>query len=179
MFGFISVAVRFHQKCAGAGVLSAKLRTVLLTLYASSLLILTRSIYRVVEYFEAANISDGDPGAVLRSEWYFWVFEATLMLVNSVLLNVNHPGRFLPRSNKIYLARDGVTELEGPGWVDKRPFLATLLDPFDLVGLFKGRDKETAFWESAEARGCPTTQKSSVPGASVQAEAAVSNTAAV
>ena len=71
------------------------------------------------------------------------------MLVNSVLLNVFHPARFLPQSNKIYLARDGVTELEGPGWIDKRHFLLTIFDPFDLGGLIQGRDKkETAFWEA-------------------------------
>lgn len=60
---------------------------------------------------------------------------------------------FLPRSNKVYLSKDGVTEVEGPGWVDKRPFLATVVDPFDLVGLIMGRDKTTKFWETDQAQG--------------------------
>ena len=72
------------------------------------------------------------------------------MFLNTAIMNIWHPGRFLPRSNKIHLARDGVTEVEGPGCVDDRPFIVTLLDPFDLVGLIKGRDRETAFWERGE-----------------------------
>lgn len=52
----------------------------------------------------------------------------------------------------MYLAKDGATELEGPGWVDPRPWWATALDPFDLAGLIKGKDKKTAFWETEEAQ---------------------------
>ena len=72
------------------------------------------------------------------------------MFINSVMLNIFHPGRYLPRSNKTYLARDGVSEIEGPGWIDKRPFLATLFDPCDIFGLITRRDKETKFWEQEE-----------------------------
>ena len=68
------------------------------------------------------------------------------------MLNVYHPMMFLPHSNKIYLSQDGVTELEGPGWVDKRPFWLTFIDPFDVVGLLKGKDKANKFWE-VEERG--------------------------
>lgn len=60
---------------------------------------------------------------------------------------------FLPHSNRTFLSKDGVTELEGPGWVDKRPFLATVFDPFDLVGLIMGRDKTTKFWETEQEQG--------------------------
>jgi len=42
---------------------------------------------------------------------------------------------------------DGKTELEGPGAADKRPFLLTLFDPFDVVGLVKGTDAKNRFWE--------------------------------
>ncbi len=68
------------------------------------------------------------------------------MLTNSVLLNARHPARYLPRSNKVYLAEDGVTEIEGPGYEDRRFFLLTIFDPFDLIGLIKGTDKEK-YWE--------------------------------
>lgn len=64
--------------------------------------------------------------------------------------NVRHPMEFLPNDNKIYLSKDGHTELEGPGWQDRRPFLVTLFDPFDIAGLFKGRDKASMFWENEE-----------------------------
>ena len=72
------------------------------------------------------------------------------MIVNSVLLNIRHPARFLPSSNKVYLAEDGVTEIMGPGYSDKRNFLITIFDPFDLVGLIRGRDKKNRYWEGQE-----------------------------
>lgn len=62
--------------------------------------------------------------------------------------------RFLPRNIKVYLAQDGVTEVEGPGYVDKRPLWVTFLDPFDLKSMFtKNSSKEDRFWEThAEGR---------------------------
>ena len=71
------------------------------------------------------------------------------MITNSVMLNFRHPASYLPKSNKIYLAEDGVTEIEGPGFADKRNFFVTILDPFDVVGLIKGRDKQK-YWERQE-----------------------------
>ena len=71
------------------------------------------------------------------------------MAISAFIWNIWHPMRFLPRNNKIYLSKDGVTELLGPGWVDKRPFLITLVDPFDIMGFFLKRDKEK-FWEREE-----------------------------
>lgn len=75
------------------------------------------------------------------------------MLLNTFLLNARHPMRFLPRDNSIYLAEDGVTEIHGPGYQDKRNFLVTLFDPFDVVGMVKGRNMREKFWEThAEGR---------------------------
>ena len=70
------------------------------------------------------------------------------MVLNTFLLNLRHTMRYLPRDNKIYLAQDGVTEIQGPGYEDKRFWLVTVLDPFDLVGLCKGRSLEARFWET-------------------------------
>lgn len=144
MLGFVAIAAWFHVRCVRDRVFNYKVRTVIFTLYVSCTLIFARSVFRTVEYFEAT----GGLGPLIRSEAYFWVFEVSLMFINTAVLNIWHPGRFMPRSNKIYLARDGVTEHKGPGWVDKRPFLATLFDPFDIAGLVTGRDKLcTAFWD--------------------------------
>jgi hypothetical protein len=41
----------------------------------------------------------------------FYVFEATLMLLNSALWNVWNPGRYMPGNSRLYLAPDGRTEL--------------------------------------------------------------------
>ena len=75
------------------------------------------------------------------------------MITNSVLLNVRHPARFLPDNNKIYLAEDGVTEILGPGFEDKRNILLTVFDPFDLIGLLNGRDKSGRYWEGQHEMG--------------------------
>jgi hypothetical protein len=157
---FVLLAVNFHRKCRKAGILPQNLRAVLITLYISSALIGTRTIYRTIEYFTTAalkfndtNLKISDISPIFRYEWFFWVFEGVLMAINSVMLNVWHPMRFLPRNIKIYLAMDGVTEIEGAGYEDKRSFLVTLFDPFDLYGMMKGRNMETRFWEThAEGR---------------------------
>ena len=149
----------FHRKCYKANLLPENLEAVLYTLYCSSALIVVRTIYRTVEYFAISEIRV-EPGfnpmsisPIVRYEWFFWVFEALLMIANSVLLNMRHPARFLPDNNKIYLAEDGITEIVGPGYEDKRNSLLTVFDPFDLVGLVKGRDKGSRYWEEQQETG--------------------------
>ena len=153
---FVMLAVYFHRRCYKANLLPDNLKAILYTLYVSSALIMVRTIYRTVEYFSVAAIRVG-PGfnpmsisPIVRYEWFFWVFEALIMITNSVLLNFRHPARFLPSSNKVYLAEDGVTEVMGPGYADKRNFLVTIFDPFDLIGLIRGRDKKNRYWEGQE-----------------------------
>ncbi|KAF4453754.1 hypothetical protein F53441_3647 [Fusarium austroafricanum] len=159
---FISLAVTFHRRCAASGITSERLNKPLWTLYISMTLILSRTIYRIVEYFSVAELRYGpgfDPATinrVVRYEWFFYVFEAALMLTNIAMFNVRHPRRYLPNNNKIYLAPDGVTEIEGPGYRDPRKLWQTLLDPFDIQGLVTGRGRETEkFWEMSGVR---TTQ---------------------
>lgn len=152
---FIALAVTFHRRCLRSRIRSRKVQAPLLTLYISTGIITIRTIYRTVEYFSIANLkitpgfNPSSISPVVRYEWFFYVFEATLMLVNCVLLNVRHPRRWLPESNKTYLAQDGVTELEGPGWIDTRPLIMTVLDPFDLAGTIKGKSSmSNRFWEN-------------------------------
>ncbi|KAK5124568.1 hypothetical protein LTR85_001785 [Meristemomyces frigidus] len=136
--GYVLLLAIWHIRVKRAGLLSKKLRSVVWMLYASSALITTRCIYRVVEFFE------GYTGEVYTHEVYFWVFDASVMLVDSVLLNVFHPGKYFPQKSKIYLAKDGETELKGPGWRDPRKWYWQVIDPFDVAGLFmKGRND---FW---------------------------------
>jgi hypothetical protein len=159
---FMTLAGVFHVRCKRAGIQSAKLYGPLTTLYISTGLVTVRTIYRIVEYFSIAELHYGpglDPmslSPLIRYEWFFYVFEATLMLCNTVLWNVRHPRRYLPASTKIYLDKDNVTEITGPGYKDSRNFLATLFDPFDIYGLIKGRDRETAFWDNNRTEGPET-----------------------
>lgn len=73
------------------------------------------------------------------------------MVLNTFLLNIRHPMRFLPRNNKVYLAEDGVTEIQGEGYEDRRKWYVTFLDPFDLVGAAKGRNMNQRFWQTHDA----------------------------
>ena len=44
---------------------------------------------------------------------------------------------------------DGVTELEGPGWNYRRPFMATICGPFDITGAVRPAGKNQGrFWEN-------------------------------
>ncbi|EKG09463.1 RTA-like protein [Macrophomina phaseolina MS6] len=137
----IGLAVHFHVRACRAGVLTSKLRTVLVVLYVTSLAVATRCIYRIVEYFE------GYTGELFTHEFYFYIFEAALMFATTLILNIWHPGKRLPRSNKVFLSQDGKTERRGLGWGDQRNWAVAFIDPFDLVGLCKGNDKRTKFWE--------------------------------
>lgn len=151
---FVVLAASFQTKCRQNGISNIKVNQALLTLYISTAIITVRCIYRTIEFFDYAGTNfrspDFDPSTlspIVRYEWFFYVFEATMMLCNSVLLNVRHPRRFLPKSTKVYLAKDGVSEITGPGYKQERNFFATLADPFDVYGMIKGKDKTTRFWE--------------------------------
>lgn len=142
LFGTFGVlAAQFHRRANRLGILSKDLRTVLYTLYTSAAIVTIRCIYRLVEYFE------GWDSHIYKNEIYFWIFEATIMLLNTFLLNLYHPGKRLPRSNSVFLDRDGVTERRGPGWTDDRPWVFTVFDPFDVWGLVMRKDKGTPFWD--------------------------------
>jgi hypothetical protein len=162
----ISLAAWFHRRCSAEGVRSKRVIIPLATLYTSMGLITIRTIFRVVEYFviadTAAHLNLNQPldglSPLVRYEWFFYVFEAAPMLLVCVLFNVMHPRRFLPQRYTTYLGKDGVSECEGPGWNDKRPFIVTLCDPFDIIGALTNKSKVgKEFWEQnppeAEAGG--------------------------
>ncbi|KAI5833647.1 hypothetical protein K523DRAFT_369685 [Schizophyllum commune Tattone D] len=121
---FVDITIRFHVLCRRAGVLKRNLRNVIL-------------------YFEgaipAAAVREAESGGGERSP----------MVCNEyTFLNVFHPARFLPRNYKVFLARDGQTEMEGPGDANKRGWIQSILDPFDLIGLVRKKDVE--YWEVEE-----------------------------
>ena len=59
-------------------------------LYATSGLILVRSIFRVVEYLQ------GHDGYLVKSEAWMYVFDALLMFAAAALFNVVHPSQAVP-----------------------------------------------------------------------------------
>jgi len=147
---FFVLAGTFYQRCRRSSThpsVPQKVKAVTLTLVTSMGLILIRTIYRMVEHFGLTSDNDvlaeqlrNDPmsiSPVLRYEWFFWVFEAIMMLFNVVLWNYRHPRRYLPQSKRVHLERqeDGsYAEVTGSAaggrWKDDRPLWVTLLDPF-------------------------------------------------
>jgi hypothetical protein len=145
LFGsFGLLAAQFHRRASKAKVLSRDLRIVLYVLYVSAAIVTIRCIYRLVEYIQ------GWDSTIYKNEIFFWIFEAVIMFLNTALLNLYHPGKRLPRSNSIFLDRDGVTERRGPGWADDRSWPVTVFDPFDLWGLVTRRDQKTQFWDMSD-----------------------------
>ena len=138
---FASVVALFHIRARRAGVVNYRLKVIIYTMYASCTLIVMRNLFRTVAIFTAYDSYTNS------TEWLIWVWEMVPMLANTVMLNVWPPAKYLPAGNKVYLARDGKTELQGPGWEDKRHFLLTVFDPFNIGGLLKGEDSKNRFWE--------------------------------
>jgi hypothetical protein len=152
---FVCLAVLFHRRCVKANVQVRAVKTILSTLYASMALIFIRCIYRLVEHLGNTKVDIDDLEAlrqlspILRYEAFFYVFEATLMLLNSALWNVWHPGRFLPRGHHIYLAQDG-TEVQGEKELDDRSLLAKTGHVLSFGILFRRKRQHQRFQELGE-----------------------------
>ncbi|KAJ5294887.1 hypothetical protein N7508_009708 [Penicillium antarcticum] len=63
--------------------------TVILALYTVSILILIRSVYRLVEY------SQGYSGYIMTHEAFMYIFDGLLMWIAMVVMNVYHPAEIL------------------------------------------------------------------------------------
>jgi len=161
----VVLAAWFHRRCRAKGINNRKVVVPLMTLYVSVALISARTIYRVVEYFAVADLPvPGSPAAggtvspLVSQEWFFYVFEGAAMLLDSLLFNVFHPRRFLPRDSRVYLEQDNETEVEGSGSHDERPFILTLCDPFDIIGALQPRSRTgQKFWGEGSSPLPPKT----------------------
>jgi hypothetical protein len=87
---FIIVALRFDIRMRHSPIsesLSIKLnwKRDLMVLYGGSMMIFTRSVFRLIEYAE------GDSGWLIRHEWTFYVFDSMLMFSVMVLFHAFYP----------------------------------------------------------------------------------------
>jgi hypothetical protein len=106
---FVAIVFVFHHRCINTGTLRRHIRMVITVLYISSALFLIRTLFRTVQSFCPYH------SIINTTEAYFWIFDAIPMVINSFILNVFPPAKYLPATNKICLSRDGRTEVEGPG----------------------------------------------------------------
>lgn len=130
----------------GVRVRLGKVRWYLAALYACGVLILIRCVYRTIEYFQ-----DHVRGYLATREVYFCVLDALPILGMMVVLNVFHSGRYFPEDCQVYLARDEVREVRGPGWADERRWWWAVIDPLRMWEWWTGRGRqEPNFWEREE-----------------------------
>ena len=87
---FMAVSVIFYNRLHESPTAYSRSRKIpwrrnIRTLYAASVLIMIRSVFRVVEYVQ------GNDGYLLRTEVWFYIFDATLMAAVMLLFNIVHP----------------------------------------------------------------------------------------
>lgn len=63
-------------------------------LYVASILILIRSIFRLIEY------AQGNDGYLISHEVFMYVFDSMLMFFTMVAMSIFHPSKVLSRSSK-------------------------------------------------------------------------------
>ncbi|CEJ93352.1 hypothetical protein VHEMI08945 [[Torrubiella] hemipterigena] len=149
---FLIMAGVFHWRCKAANMLVKTVKTPVLTLYTSMTLIFIRCIYRLVEHLGPTSIDLRSEEKlksltpVLRYEWYFYVFEATLMLLNSVLWNIWNAARYLPKSYAVHITEDGREVIAGSD-TDGRSSLAKIGNVFTFGILFRREVRTGTFHE--------------------------------
>ncbi len=143
---FMAMVSVLHYRSSKSGMLSKNVRTVCITLYGCSILILLRSIFRAVESFSMYGKDCTYCGNITKKEWYLYALEAAPMVLYTFWLNVIHTGRFLPAHRNRYLDVDGKTERMGPGWIDDRSWVEIAIDPFNWMKNHKAGGEHTKFW---------------------------------
>ena len=87
---FMLISMLFYRRLRRSPTQKSKFipqlwRTSLFVLYAASMLIMVRSIFRVVEYIQ------GQDGDILTHQIFLYLFDGTLMAMAMLLFNVMHP----------------------------------------------------------------------------------------
>ncbi|KAL5598724.1 uncharacterized protein BROUX77_006558 [Berkeleyomyces rouxiae] len=112
-FGFfITVTCIFHRRLnqkptPKVGRLDKMWYKLLIVVYTTSLLILVRSVFRLIEYIQ------GEEGKFQSKEWYVYVFDIFLMLVTTFLFNYFHPSKCFNETRKDQKVRDSEIQLTG------------------------------------------------------------------
>lgn len=107
VFGlFIAVAVKFHERILKNSAESSSKPDLpwgkhLKVLYGVSLLIMIRSLIRVIEYIQ------GHEGYILSHEAFLYTFDGILMFLALAVFNWIHPSQLIPgRQRTLLYSRD-------------------------------------------------------------------------
>ena len=149
---FFSLVGHLQYRCTRPGShFPHNVKVMCYLLYITSSMMFVRCVVRVVEGFELGSCgpTSGYCGPVQQYEWFLWVFEVANITIFVAALAVFTPGKYLDRDTKRFLdQRDGITERMGPGMenMDHRPFIATVLDPFNVCALIRRKKPFPEFW---------------------------------
>jgi len=152
---FVALAGTFYFRIRNASLSVPNVNAMIFTLFASMGLIFIRSLYRLVEHVSPSHIDISDTDALralsplYRYEAFFYVFEASVMLLNSTLWNIWNPGRFLPSNHRIHITREG-GELEGPRDPDTRSVLMKTLNILTFGLMFQRKRIDYATQELSD-----------------------------
>ncbi|KAK3315874.1 RTA1 like protein-domain-containing protein [Apodospora peruviana] len=80
---------------------------IVVALYLASVLIIIRSLFRLIEY------ASGHDGVLMSSEVYLFVFDSVLMFLVAVVFLIYHPGRVLVGYKQVGGSSDDGTDIEG------------------------------------------------------------------
>lgn len=86
---FIATIIIFHMRLAKQGSRTKNIvpwKKHIVALYTTGILILVRSIFRLIEFVESAD------GPLSRYEWLSYLFDAVMILISCAILNYIHPG---------------------------------------------------------------------------------------
>lgn len=115
---FIITSICFHFRIARSPTQEAKeaintsslftrdWQGLLFALYTASVLILIRSVYRIIEF------AQGNSGYVISHEVFLYVFDAAMMLLVMVVMNLYHPSVVLGSSEEPISAEVKMTRTE-------------------------------------------------------------------
>ena len=139
---FLLATAVFEYRCIKKRVHTRNVKCVCLTLYASTFFVLIRCVFRTAEQFttpiDQKSTKEFRVSPLSRHEWYFYVFDVAVLLLNTFMWNLRHPRYYLPEDYHVALSMDGVTESRDNSWQDNRSFMSTLFDP---CGAFTSRKK--------------------------------------
>ncbi|KAI3323402.1 hypothetical protein HD806DRAFT_535227 [Xylariaceae sp. AK1471] len=150
---FVVLAAIFYRRFAKFRTNAEAVSVPLMTLYFSIVVTLVRCICRLAEHTGNATVQLDDPASLvalsssLQPEWYFDVFESTLMLVNSVLRNIRSPGHYPPSNYHVYLTQDSRTEIVGQEKPVDRPLVTKVASILTFSLLFRKKKADHALWE--------------------------------
>lgn len=96
---FIVVSSLFHWRIVRHPTAASATSTVpwgryMYVLYAVSVLILVRSIFRIIEYGQGRN------GPLQDEEYWLYIFDTSLMLIAMLLLNLHHPSKIISTAGR-------------------------------------------------------------------------------